>query len=78
MNTKSLPVGSMRIIANLDDPEFILVTQDQDAQSVREHIGDEATEYDSFFVKIQEGDYTEVWGFCGIVPCLDNLATKLI
>jgi hypothetical protein len=47
---------------------LLLVTDSQESTAVKEHIGPAADDYDSFFVAMGEGEYTEVWGFEGIVP----------
>ena len=54
------------------------VSDSQDVQAIREHIGKAADGYDSFFVILGEGDYAHVWGIAGIVPHLSKLANKLI
>ena len=46
---------------------LLLVNDSQDADAVRESIMG-AANYDSFFVAMGEGEYTEVWGFEGYVP----------
>lgn len=56
------PIGSL-------NKEYHLVNDTQDAEEVRRHIGEKAADFDSFFVKVENGDYVEVWGFEGIVPC---------
>lgn len=47
---------------------LLLVTDSQESAAVKEYIGPDADDYDSFFVAMGEGEYTEVWGFDGIVP----------
>lgn len=75
-NTKELPVGSMRIVANL--PQHLQFISDfQDVAPIKEQICS-AVPYDSFFVAIDGGEYSEVWGMCGIVPRLSNLVSKLV
>lgn len=77
VNTKQLPVGSMRIVANLPwHMQFI--SDSQDVAPIKEHIGISAIGYDSFFVAITDGDYSEVWGMCGITPRLSTLVSKLL
>lgn len=63
-------------IADLDE-NLILVTDYQDAQAVRETIP-EAKDYDSFFVRVEDGDYAEVYGFEGTVPYLHKEVVELI
>lgn len=67
-----------RAVRNLEDPAYIFVSDSQDARAVKEHVGALAEDYDSFFVKVGDGEYTEVWGMCGIVPRLSNLVTRIV
>ncbi len=55
-----------------------LVTDSQDVAAVKAHIGQLADGYDAFFVRVDDGDYSEVWGFCGAVPYLSKLVTRLV
>lgn len=64
-------------VKNLD-PDLIFVSDSQDVQAVKENLGRPAyREYDSFFVRVEEGEYTEVWGMHGIVPDLERQVYKL-
>lgn len=56
-------------------PDFQFVVDSQDVQAVKEHFGPDslAADYDSFFVKIENGDYVAVYGMSGIVPYLSKL-----
>lgn len=68
--------GNMSIVASLEnDQDLIFVS---DTQAIREHVGDKANDYDAFFVKVQDGDYTEVWGICGTVAVKSKLARRLV
>jgi hypothetical protein len=59
--------NKMRMVANLG-PYLQFVSDSQDVQAIREHLGTAAGNYDAFFVDTRDGEYTEVWGMCGIVP----------
>jgi hypothetical protein len=65
-------------IVNALSPALQFVSDSQDTEAIREHIGDCAAGYDSFFVAISDGDYAEVWGMCGIVPYLSKLVTRIL
>jgi len=69
-------IGDMRIVANLSHLQF--VSDSQDVEPIKEHIGEAAEGYDSFFVAQQNGDYTEVWGMYGIIPRLGKLVSRLV
>lgn len=71
--------GNMSIVASLEnDKDLIFLSDSQDTQAIRKHVGEKADGYDAFFVKIADGDYSEVWGICGIVPVRSKLASRLI
>ena len=71
------PVGYMTAVAALPvDLQF--VSDSQDVQAIREYLGERAGNYDAFFCRVVDGDYTEVWGICGIIPFLSKLTTRLL
>ena len=77
MTLKHRPIGSMTAIAALPkDLQFI--SDSQDVAPIKEHIGESASGYDAFFVRVEDGDYAEVWGICGIVPYRSKLTTRLL
>lgn len=48
-------------------PEFIFVSDSQDVTPIkRDFIV--ASEFDAFFVAIQDGDYVAVYGIYGVIP----------
>ncbi len=75
--TVKLSQNKMRTVANLGQ-HLQLVTDSQDVQAIREYLGKDAGNYDAFFVAVQDGEYTEVWGMCGIVPYNSKLVSRLI
>lgn len=77
MKLNSRPVGSMSAVAALPSG-LQFVSDSQDVQAIREHIGEAATGYDAFFVSVGDGDYNEVWGICGIVPYKSKLTTRIL
>lgn len=70
------PAGTIADLEKRDDLE--LVTRDSDVQAIKDYLGGMADDYDGFFVKIEDGEYTEIYGFEGTVPDLDKEVTKLI
>ena len=54
------------------------MSDSQDVQAVRDYLGDDiASEYDSFFIEILDGDYGKVYGMFGIVPYLSREVTRI-
>jgi hypothetical protein len=70
-------LGDVRTIANLQGAEYTLVTDSQEVTDTLDTIGKRTEDYDGLLVKVGDGDYDEVWGFCGTTPYLSKL-TKLI
>lgn len=87
-----LPVGSIIQVNQLPDSNRLEFASDsQDVESVREYIpvavlysnDDEENpivyqKYDSYFVEVQEGDYTQIWGMIGIVPYITKSLVKIL
>ena len=72
-----LSKNKMRVVANLGQ-HLNFISDSQDVQAIREYLGEDAGNYDAFFVDVQNGDYVEVWGMVGIVPYLSKLVSRLI
>jgi hypothetical protein len=60
-----------------DGDKWKFVSDSQDTQAVKENIGQIAMEFDSFFVKIGEGEYLEAWGIHGIIPYTNKTAYQI-
>ena len=62
------------------DPKLAFVSDSQDVAAIRDHCGLTLTDnqFDSFFVDIADGDYTEVWGMFGIVPRNDKNVYRVV
>lgn len=82
METKILDLRTLQqtTIAELSNDEKLdgrgltLVTDSQDTNHIREYFNSaEGSEFDSYFVRVEDGDYVEIWGFFGIIP--DNNKT---
>jgi hypothetical protein len=60
--------------------DYQLVTDSQDVKAVLESMGqpDLYEDYQGLFVKVGDGEYESVYAFCGIVPYLSKLATKIL
>ena len=64
--------------------DLILVTDSQDVKAIKDHLGhhEDVEDFDGFFVKIEDGDYSEIYGFEGSVPWLGksvyNIDMKLV
>ena len=67
------------------DLQFISDSQDvaavkeylQGLKAVHELLNISLDDYDSFFVKVEDGDYSEVYGMAGIVPYLYKSLDKI-
>lgn len=61
-----------------DGPEWQFLSDSQDVQAVKDHCDKIAAEFDAFFVKVEDGDYSEVWGIEGIIPYLYKTAYRIV
>jgi hypothetical protein len=71
-------VSTVLSLNSRHDLQFI--SDSQDTAEVRFDFGPswDGFEYDSYFVRIDDGEYKEIWGMCGIVPLLSKLVTRLV
>jgi hypothetical protein len=69
--------GRIKDIQNRNDLQ--LITDSQDVKEIYDYFGNRsnATMFDGFFVKIEEGDYSEVYGFHGIFTELNKELYKI-
>lgn len=58
--------------------DYQLVTDSQDVEAIKNSFGAEASGCGSFFVKVGDGDYESVYGFCGIVPTLTKHVYRVL
>ena len=66
-------------VKNLEkNKDLIFLCDSQDVKFVKDYIGIEAEDFDSFFVKIEDGDYTEIFRIFGIVPYLEKEIFQII
>jgi hypothetical protein len=66
-------------IADIDNrKDLSLVTDSQDVEAIKDYIGGKAEDFDSFYVKVKDGDYAEVYGFMGSVPYLHKKLHRII
>jgi hypothetical protein len=72
-----LSKNKMRTVANLGQ-HLQFVSDSQDVQAIREHLGEDAGNYDAFFADVQNGEYVELWGMVGSVPYNSKLVSRLI
>lgn len=65
-------------IQNRED--LVLVTNSQDTEEIRQSLAHlkNVLKSDSFFAKIQDGDYVELYGFEGIIPLQYKTLIKII
>jgi len=69
--------GTVNKLQDRDD--LSLVTDSQDVEGIKDLYGNdkELEEFDGFFVKVGEGEYTELYGFHGITPYLKKPVYKV-
>ena len=60
-----------------DRDDLIFVSDSQEVQAFKESIGFGYAP-DSLFVKIEDGECTEVYGMCGIIPFLNYEIWRIV
>lgn len=63
---------------NRTDLQFI--SDSQDVNAIKDFVSwryGDLTDYDSFFVKVEDGDYVEIYGMKGIIPYLEKEVTEI-
>lgn len=78
MTATTQKVSTVAALDGRSDLQFI--SDSQDVAAIRYDFGPawEGFEYDSYFVRVQDGEYKDVWGMCGIVPYRSKLVTRLV
>lgn len=71
-------VATVAALDTRTDLQFL--SDSQDTAAIRYDFGSEwdGFEYDSYFVAIADGEYTEIWGMSGTVPYKSKLVTQLV
>lgn len=84
-----LEVGAM-LISDLEGRKGLLLACEADIESIREAVRafqvlnvtapppHDPEDYDGFLVRIDNGDYMEIWGYEGTIPYLDKHVTRLV
>ena len=62
-----------------DRDDLILVTVDFEVEAIKRYLGDfpELDSYEAFLVKVENGEYTEIYGIESTIPDLSLPACKL-
>ena len=61
----------------MQDPKYQFVSDSQDIEQLLYYLNIPDSQYDSFFVTIEDGDYGEVWGMEGTIPSLQKSVYKI-
>ena len=71
-------VSSIAALDSRTDLQFI--SDSQDTAAIRFDFGPawDGFDYDSYFVRAEDGEYKEIWGMSGIVPYKSKLVTRLV
>lgn len=62
-------------IPNCSEMQFI--SDSQEVELIKHDLDIEEKEFNSFFVLVENGDYSEVYGMFGIIPYTDNTVYKV-
>jgi len=56
-------------VSDLENKDLIFISDSQDVSELRRQTG---TDYDSYFIRVGDGEYTQIYGMYGIVPYLEK------
>lgn len=65
-------------VENLEKKKDLLFVSDEESvKAIKEQFGKKAENYDSFFVRVEDGYYKETYGMQGKVPLLNKKVEKI-
>lgn len=66
-------------ISELEKEDGLIFLSDwQEVIEVKKYLMPEVRgEFDSFFVRVEDGEYTEIWGMMGIIPYNHKVVYKV-
>ena len=65
-------------VKDLENKDLQFIEVDCDVDEIKKYIGRRAKEFDSFFVRVEDGEYAEVYGMKGTVPYLNRAVEQLV
>jgi len=66
------------LVKDLQDREDLLFTNvDFEVREIKEMLGIQ-DDYDAFFLKIENGEFVEVYGMYGIIPNLEKVVDRVV
>jgi len=65
-------------VKDLEEKDLQFIDTSQEVEEIKKHLGRRAKEFDSFFVRVEDGDYAEVYGMRGIVPYKNRYVEQLV
>lgn len=67
-----------RFCADLQEGDYVFLSDSQCLEDIKDYVGSKAYGYASFFVRVEDGDYQEVWGCYRMVPYLDERVYRIV
>jgi hypothetical protein len=67
-----------KTVKDLESVDISFVSDSQDVQAIKKHLGHSANGYNSFFVNIKDGDYSIVYGMFETVPWHTNQVYRIV
>lgn len=66
------------LVKDLEDKDLQFISDSQETEVIKSRLGRKAKEFDSFFVRVEDGEYAEVYGMRGAVPYLNRQVVQLV
>ncbi len=60
--------------------DFHLISDSQDVAEIKKYLGRSPLRdnFESFFVKVNDGDYQEIWGMFGVIPYIGKKVYRVL
>ena len=72
-----LKIHTIKDFSILVKGDFHLITDSQDTALIKQSVKGAAC-FDGFFVEVNDGDFTAIWAFEGIIPSLNKKIKKIV
>jgi hypothetical protein len=64
-------------VSELQDKEYILIMDTEEINHILEYANTDSY-YPCLIVRIEDGEYKEIWGCDNYIPLLNNLAERIL
>lgn len=59
-------------------PDLCFINDSSEVKEIKKLVGRRANNFDCFFVRVKDGEFSEIYGMCGTVPYMSKEVEKLL